>query len=63
MLRYFADRNTAQYVFGESVCLYDVSPMPRFGKRAFDGKKLAISRGLPMLYRMGLGWNCCRVGM
>ena len=35
--------------------LYDVSPMLRFGKRAFDGKKLAISRGLPMLCRMGLG--------
>ena len=35
--------------------LYGVSPMLRFGKRAFDGKKLAISRGLPMLCRMGLG--------
>ena len=35
--------------------LYGVSPMLRFGKRVFDGKKLAISRGLPMLCRMGLG--------
>lgn len=49
-------------MFGESVYLYGVSPMLRFGKRAFDGKKLAISRGLPMLYRMGLGWNGGRVG-
>ena len=35
--------------------MYGVSPMLRFGKRAFDGKKLVMSRGLPMLCRMGLG--------
>lgn len=42
--------------------LYDVSPMLRFGERAFDGKKIAISSGSSMLRRMVFGWNGGRWG-
>ena len=42
-------------MFGESVYLYDVSPMLCFGEHRFESRNVGISRGLPMLCRMGLG--------
>ena len=49
-------------MFGESVYLYGVSPMLRFGEHRFDGGKVGTSRGLPRVCRMGLGWNWGRLG-